>query len=97
MSLFGLEKVSHHDIGTAYLATATDNVRLAVIRSLLDGAEIPYIIKERGSGSAVKLIAGLSVFGTDIFVPEARLEEALALITPSDEVAEASEDDRQDK
>ncbi len=88
MSLFGLDKVSHHDSGTAWLTTVTDNVQLAVVRSLLDGAEIPYIIKERGSGSAVKLIAGISMFGTDIFVPEERLEDAQALITPLDEAAD---------
>lgn len=97
MSLFGLDKVSHHDSGTELLTTATDNVQLAVVRSVLEGAGIPYIVKERGSGNSVKIIAGFSMFGTDIFVPADRLEEAQALITPLDEVPEEFEGDRQDK
>ena len=84
MSLFGLDRVSPHDKNAALLATVRDNVQLAVVRSLLEGAEIPYMIKERGSGSSVKIIAGFSMFGTDIFVPIDRLEEATALITPAD-------------
>lgn len=91
MGLFGLDKPSHCEEGTALLTTVRDNVGLAVVRSLLDGAEIPYIIKERGSGSSVKIIVGFSMFGTDIFVPESRLEEALALITPPDEVVDIDE------
>lgn len=91
MGLFGLDKPSHREEGTALLTTVRDNVGLAVVRSLLDGAEIPYIIKERGSGSSVKIIVGFSMFGTDIFVPESRLEEALALITPPNEVVDVDE------
>ena len=83
MSLFGLDRVSPHDKNAALLATVRDNVQLAVVRSLLEGAGIPYMIKERGSGSSVKIIAGFSMFGTDIFVPIDRLEEATSLITPT--------------
>ncbi len=91
MGLFGLDKPRHREEGTALLTTVRDNVGLAVVRSLLDGAEIPYIIKERGAGSSVKIIVGFSMFGTDIFVPESRLEEALALITPPDEIVDVDE------
>lgn len=79
---FGLDKVSYHDRGLALLTTVHDNVELAIIRSILEGENIPFLYKERGSGGAVKVIAGFSMYGTDVFVPEELLETAKALITP---------------
>ena len=75
--LFGLDKVSPHDDCCELLTTVYGNVELSVLRSILDGEEIPYLIRERGSGSAVKLIVGFSTLGTtDVFVPTAALEHA---------------------
>ena len=53
-----------------------DNIALSVLRSILDGEKIPYLIRERGSGSSVKIIAGYSMFGTDVFVPTSAIERA---------------------
>lgn len=90
-SLFGLDEVSPHDAGQAYLCTVYSSPELAVLRSLLDGAEIPYLLKERGAGSASKVIIGFSVCGTDVFVPESAYEEASALIAPQDGGEDAPE------
>ena len=80
--LFGLDEVSPHDEGQAYLCTVYNPAELQVILGILDGAEIPFLVKDRGAGGVSKIIMGFSLCGTDIFVPEAALEEAEALILP---------------
>ena len=81
-SLFGLDKVSHHDDGLSLLTTVHDPVQRAITESILRDAQIPYLIRERGSGGAVAVIAGYSVLGSDVFVRDADLETARVLITP---------------
>ena len=100
-TLFGLEDVSHCDDGQAYLCTVYDSAQLQVILGILDGAEIPFLLKDRGAGGVSRIIMGFSLCGTDIFVPESALDEAEALVAPAfpEEDAEeeadtdASEDD----
>lgn len=93
--LFGLDRVSPHDDTLALLTTVYDSTQLAVLESILRDAEIPYMVKERGSGSSVKIITGFSMFGTDLFVRRDQLELATELITPpeSTEVTESEEED----
>ena len=73
---FGLDKVCAHDENAAHLTTVHNQVELSIVRSILEGEEIPYQTRQRGSGGAVTVIAGYSMFGTDIFVPKAMLEHA---------------------
>ena len=88
--LFGLDKVGASPENAELLVTVNDNVQLAIIESILDGEKIPYIVKNRGSGTAVKVITGFSMFGADIFVPKNDLEKAMELIRPlSEEELEA--------
>ena len=77
-SLFGLDHVSPHDENVELLASVYENTELLVLRSILDGEKIPYLIKERGSGAAVRLIAGytVNVAASDVFVPKAAFERA---------------------
>ncbi len=84
-SLFGLDRVSAHDESLALLTTVYDPSLLMILESILTDAEIPYLKKERGSGTMMKVIAGFSVFGTDLFVRKEQLELATALIAPADE------------
>ena len=51
-------------------------MELSVLRSILEGENIPYMIRERGSGSSVRIIAGFTMFGTDVFVPKAIIGQA---------------------
>ena len=83
--LFGLDQISAHSEKLALLVTAYDPSHLLIVESILQDAEIPYLKKERGSGTSVKIIAGFSIFGTDVFVLKEHLETALALITPPEE------------
>lgn len=89
---FGFDDVAPHDKGWELLETVRNNEELAIIRGILDAAEIPYMVKERGSGSYVKIVFGFSNFGTDIFVPAAALEEARARLANEAE-SDGSEED----
>lgn len=91
-SLFGLDRVSAHDESLALLTTVYDPTQLMILESILTDAEIPYLKKERGSGTMMKVIAGFSVFGTDLFVRKEQLELALALIAPSDQTEEEADE-----
>ena len=88
-SLFGLDKVSYHDEQLALLTTVYDPIKRAITESILRDANIPYLIRERGSGTAVSVIAGFSMMGSDFFVRHEDLETALELITPPEDAEEA--------
>ena len=92
-SLFGLDRVSPHDESLALLTTVYDPSLLAVLESILRDAEIPYLKKERGSGTSVKVITGFTIFGTDLFVLKEQLELAQALIAPCDSEEEEEEEE----
>lgn len=92
--LFGLDKVSAHDEGLELLTTAYDPTYLVIVKSILEDAKIPFLTKDRGSGAAVRVIMGYSMFGTDIFVPKALYETASELIAPPEnEETEENEED----
>ena len=96
--LFGLDKVSAHDKELELLTTAYDPTYLAIIESILTDAEIPYLKKDRGSGTAVRVIMGYSMFGTDVFVLKEHLETASALIEPTEtEETEENEETESDE
>lgn len=84
--IFGLER-DHRippDENVTLLTTVHDVVMLGMVRGLLEDADIPYLVKERATGSAMRIMTGFSLFGSDIFVPEAALEIARALISGFD-------------
>ncbi len=95
-SLFGLERLASHDEALAHLITVYDPSLLPVLESILKDAEIPYLKKERGSGSSVKIITGFSLFGTDLFVLKEHLEVATALITPPESEEEPQDEEETD-
>lgn len=76
--LFGFDRVSPHDEDLELLTTVHDNVELSVLRSILEGENIPYLTKERGG--TVRIIAGYSMFGTDVFVLKEQVEQAKELL-----------------
>ena len=93
-SIFGLDSANNSSEDLELLTTVYDEISLACVKSILRDAEIPYLVKQRGSGSSVRIIAGYSIFGADIFVLRETLETAQALIAPVDEdelVEEAEE------
>ena len=81
--LFGLDR-STADEGLALLATLYDDILVSMYEELLKEADIPYLKKDRGTGSAMRIMMGQSFYPTDIYVPEALLETARELICPAD-------------
>lgn len=77
--IFGLDSVSYHEQGLEHIATVYDPTSLMIMESILKDAQIPYLLKDRGSGGMVKVIAGYSVMGTDVFVRAEHAEVARAL------------------
>ncbi len=78
--LFGLDKSTPPLKDLELLTTANDRIYQSMIEGILQDNDIPYLSKERGSGSAVKVITGFSVFGTDIFVLNKDIERAKELL-----------------
>ena len=79
-SFFGLDTPAKGDKDSALLTTVHDNVELGIVCSILEGEGIPFRVCERGSGAMVKVIAGYSMYGSDVFVPTAVLEKAQELL-----------------
>ena len=84
-SIFGLDSARNTSEDLELLTTVYDEISLACIKSILRDAEVPYLVKQRGSGSSVRIIAGYSIFGADIFVLRETLELAKALIAPAED------------
>lgn len=82
--LFGFDSVSAHDDNVELLFTIYEPTELAVVESVLRDAEIPYLCRERGSGGMMKIIAGFSVFGTDVFVLKEHFEVAKSIFESSE-------------
>ena len=55
--LFGLDR-PYSEEGMELLTTARDDVELSVLKSILEGENIPYLAKDRGSGGLVRIITG---------------------------------------
>ena len=82
LDLFGLEKSHKISSGdeVSHLVTVYDAMMLGIVRGLLEDENIPYLVRERGSGDIVRIVVGVTQFGTDIYVPTEALEAARDLI-----------------
>lgn len=77
---FGLDKASKADEGVVLLTTVHDEVEKNLLCGILEEEEIPFLVKDRGSGEAVRILTGFSMFGCDIYVPEELFEKASELL-----------------
>jgi hypothetical protein len=85
------------------LVSANDGIELAMIEGRLRSAGIPYYLKNKETGSYMKVLMGYSVFGVDIYVPSNFLFKAMEILhmnmqlqiedtnTDEDEIAYESE------
>ena len=80
--LFGLEKPHKISDGdeVSHLITVYDMAVLGIVRGLLEDENIPYLVRERGTGSAMRILTGFSLYGTDVYVPTDALETAKGLV-----------------
>ncbi len=76
---FGLDRPAS-DEDLVVLRSFHDDVSVAMAEEVLRDEEILYVKKDRGSGSAVRLITGYSMYGTDLLVAPEDLEKATALM-----------------
>lgn len=77
--LFGLDRAAEED-GMRLLTTVYNDAEMMIVKGILEGERISYLAKDRGSGGAVRVIAGYSALGTDILVPEAQYDEAQSVL-----------------
>ena len=96
--LFGLEKpVKESDEATGLLTTAQSNAELAAIEALLRSADIPYRTLDRGAGGVSRILAGYTIYGTDVYVRPEDLETARELLAPTDVPLEDAEDEKENE
>ena len=92
-TFFGLEHTHPQNEDLELLCTVYNPSELLIVQSILKDAEIPYLAKERGSGNSMKIIAGFSVFGTDLYVLREHLALAEELIAPPEEIEESEDEE----
>ncbi len=68
------------EVSLVHLVSINNNMDLGIVETILRDNNVPYIIRDSGSGSYMRIISGTSIFSTDIFVEESSYEKALALI-----------------
>lgn len=88
---FGLDQPVSEE-GLVLLRTFRDDVSVAMAEEVLRDEDIPFVKKDRGSGSVVRLVVGFSTFGTDIWVAPDDLEKAKGLMEALFEVDYAIRD-----
>ncbi len=76
---FGLDQPAN-DENLVLLRTFHDDVSVTMAEEVLRDEKILYVKKDRGSGSAVRLITGYSMYGTDLLVAPDDLEKAASLM-----------------
>ena len=79
---FGFDKPVLNEEGLSLLCTLYDDLLVDMYESILKEEAIPYIKKDRGGGSAMRIIMGNNPHGTDIYVANGDLARAKALLTP---------------
>ncbi len=93
---FGLDSSTFKDSELEHLTFVNDKIYLSMVETLLKDNDIPYFTKERGSGGAIKVIMGFSIFGADVFVPKQYFEKASELIAQFQIYVENDEDTEDD-
>ncbi|NLK43211.1 MAG: DUF2007 domain-containing protein [Tissierellia bacterium] len=68
------------DIQLVLLKTVNNNIELGLITNLLEENNIPYLLRDPGTGGYMRIIGGGSIYGTDILVEESFFERASEII-----------------
>lgn len=69
------------DATVVKLKSIGNEIELDMIKAILEDNEIPYIVKDYGSGGHMRIISGVSPFSTDIMVSKDDLEKAKHLLS----------------
>lgn len=68
------------DFELVLLKTITNNYELELIKNILEDQQIPCIVRDHGVGGYMRVIAGTSMFQTDILVAKSMYEQAKEII-----------------
>ncbi|MDO4273140.1 MAG: DUF2007 domain-containing protein [Eubacteriales bacterium] len=66
------------------LITVDSNYQLGLVRSILEENKIPCLAQDRASGGYMRVYAGGSIFGTDIYVAPENEDKARELLNVLD-------------
>ena len=82
MWFFGKNKKQndeHTEPKLVKLITVYNNYELGIIEGILKDNKIPYLVKEVGANSYMKIVTGAILNATDIMIEESQLEKAKEL------------------
>ena len=68
------------EIELVLLKTINNNYELGLIKSILEENQIPYIVKDSGTGGYMRIISGDSLYETEILVDKLVLDKANAIL-----------------
>ncbi len=74
------KKKREEDKDIVVLTHVNTTYDLGAVEAILKEHEIPYLLKEPGSGQYMRLYTGSSLTGTEILVPAAALDQARELL-----------------
>lgn len=75
-----MSKNNINDVKIVKLKSISNEMELGMIKEILDDNNIPYIVKNQGTGSHMRIISGSSPFVTDVMVSQTDLEKAHDLL-----------------
>lgn len=75
--MFGKKKEENEPV---LLTTVNSNYQLGLVSSILEDKGIACLLQDRATGGYMRIYAGGSIFGTDVYVAPEKLERAKQLI-----------------
>ena len=87
-----MKKQNKTDKEPVLLTTVSSNYQLGLVQSILEEHHIPCLAQDRASGGYMRVYAGGSIFGTDIYVAPEEARELLDILV-LDNVEEVPEDE----
>ncbi|GAB6109671.1 putative signal transducing protein [Fusibacter bizertensis] len=62
-----------------FLATVDDNIEIEMLREVFENNNITLMVKHRETGEFMMISAGMSMFGSDIYVNEDEYDRAIEI------------------
>ncbi|WP_409228146.1 putative signal transducing protein [Gudongella sp. SC589] len=70
------------NVDLVVLRTVENEFEMNMITAILEDNKIPFIVKNKGSGSYMRILTGSSPFLTHILIDSRDLERSIELISP---------------
>lgn len=68
------------DVNIIRLKRISNEIELSMIKGILEENNIPYIVRDYGAGSHMRIMTGRSLYHTDVMVEEADFDKAKSLL-----------------